>query len=73
MMNKDHPAYPLHTLTGQAKLGLTKRELFAAMALQGMLAEPKEDGPNPVSLDVACAIEYADELIRQLSTEVQGE
>jgi hypothetical protein len=72
-MEGDDAAYPLEIATGQYNSAFTKRELFAAMALQGMLAEPKEDGPNPVSLDVACAIEYADELIRQLSTEVQGE
>ena len=74
-MNGNDAAYPSHFLPEQynPEFGLTKRELFAAMALQGMLAEQKEDGPNPVSLDVACAIEYADELIRQLSTEVQGE
>lgn len=71
-MDGNDAAYPLMGKLGAAA-GLTKRELFAAMALQGMLAEQKEDGPNPVSLDVACAIEYADELIRQLSTEVQGE
>jgi hypothetical protein len=73
MMNKDHPAYPLHTLTGQAKLGLTKRELFAAMAMQGLLAKPEEGRQFPIHINVAEAIEYADELIRQLSKEVQGD
>lgn len=38
MSNKDYPAYPLvHGNTVEA-IGLTKRELIAAMAMQGILS-----------------------------------
>ena len=48
-----------------AEAGLTKRELFAAMALQGMLANPAIDGnEKDIALD---AIEYADALIEELN------
>lgn len=43
--------------------GLTKREFFAAMALQGLLAGPQSAGP---SLG-ASAVRYADDLIDALT------
>lgn len=49
-------------------IGLTKRELFAAMAMQGLLAaDPKH---NMSSDDIAkYAIEQADDLIKALNHE----
>lgn len=46
--------------------GLTKRELFAAIAMQGMLADP-----NIVKLDLCAkqAVECADFLINELNKE----
>lgn len=45
--------------------GLTKREAIAAMALQGLLANPGVDGAGK---DLAIeAIEYADALIDELN------
>jgi hypothetical protein len=47
--------------------GFTKRELIAAMAMQGLLARPEEGRQFPIHINVAEAIAYADELINQLS------
>lgn len=48
--------------------GLTKREYFAAMALQGLLAS-QQPGYTFSTADEACnaAIEHADALINQLN------
>lgn len=75
MKNADKPAYPVHgggyydddprnhTIGG----GLTKREYFAAMAMQGMLASL-----SGISSDYSqiahMAIEQADELLKQLES-----
>jgi hypothetical protein len=72
-MEGDDAAYPLEIATGQYNSAFTKRELFAAMAMQGLLAKPEEGRQFPIHINVAEAIEYADELIRQLSKEVQGD
>lgn len=54
--------------------GLTKREYFAAMAMQGMLANEMEmahllASSVPTSKAVAgMAIDYADELLKQLES-----
>lgn len=45
--------------------GLTKRELFAAMCLQGMLGEEGGPGCNPVT-QVKAAVLYADALLAAL-------
>ncbi len=62
----DKPAFP--SLDAQGYLlesGLTKRELFAAMALQGLLANPATDGErDEIAFD---AVMYADELISELN------
>lgn len=70
-MNGNEPAMPVPEVgengcyTNVVNKGLTKRELFAAMAMQGMLADP-ESSTNPNT--VAClAIDCADCLIKQLS------
>lgn len=49
-----------------AQWGLTKRELFAAMAMQGMLANP--DTTYVAGYDDRKAIECADALLKALST-----
>lgn len=57
----DSAAFP--SLDAQGYLlesGLTKRELFAAMALQGLLANPATNGKrDEIAFD---AVMYADEL-----------
>jgi hypothetical protein len=48
-----------------AEVGLTKRELFAAMAMQGLLANPATDGTYSQIADDA--VVYADQLIKELN------
>ena len=68
-MNHDDPAFPQVTkiTSGQeflGSLGLTKRELFATMAMQGILS------CNSVVQDTAgWAVKYADALIKELNKE----
>jgi hypothetical protein len=81
MENKDMPAFPdtrraaAQSLSNQAPedlpTGLTKREYFAAMALQGILANPKTDLSRYGDSYFGAAKEailFADELLQQLST-----
>ena len=49
----------------------TKRELFAAMAMQGLLAYPL--GNQSVGVIATVAVKAADALIAELSKEVQGD
>ncbi len=53
-------------------LGLTKRELFAAMAMQGVLANPVEHLASAPREDIAgWAVEFADALLDELAKEPQ--
>ena len=50
--------------------GITKRELFAAMAMQGMMADPNVDNPiTAASLAVRCADALINELNKQNETD----
>ncbi len=60
----DDHAYP-HGEHGQILGGLTKRELFAAMAMQGLCAYPGEQ--ESVEFTAANAVGMADALIAELS------
>lgn len=40
MSNPNEPIFPHHSNLGLIAPGLSKRELFAAMAMQGILANP---------------------------------
>lgn len=69
MKNADQPAHPtvsLNVKSGNVENfdGLTKREYFAAMAMQGMLANSFW-GEQDVAEQ---AIRYADELLKQLES-----
>lgn len=63
------PAFPVDNMDG-----LTKREYFAAMALQGLIA--CNDGylisQNPLPIFVNTAVHYADALIAALNTNKDG-
>jgi len=61
MTNPDHAVYPLVEVP--LTIGLTKRELFAAMAMQGMLSSPEVRYKN-ISID---SVEIADALIKELN------
>jgi len=56
----------------QAEAGLTKREWFAGIILQGMLAQPETGGVPSYDYDYVKelpkrAIEYADSLLKELN------
>ena len=63
--NDNAPAYP--GLGYLAPSGLTKRELFAAMAMQGIASNPNAatiEGPDVVA---GAAVEAADALLAELA------
>lgn len=75
MENSKKSAYPLGVHTSNANAGLTKREYFAAMAMQGLLANPRLsdlqtmerfNGKTVGESLAIISIEYADELLKQL-------
>ena len=62
----DDLAYPIHDHHGGVHSGLTKREHFAGLAMQGMLGNTEVTRPNEIVIaEVACLI--ADELIEQIN------
>ena len=75
MRNADKPAYPLQLQEGESseligKLGnadgLTKREYFAAIAMQGLCVNSIAGSHNkPINLAID-AVMYADALLKEL-------
>ena len=68
MKNSDMPAMPTEfngfgQYAPEAHAGLTKREMFAMAAMQGLCAH---DGPINSTLDCQAAVSYADELLAEL-------
>ena len=47
--------------------GLSKRELFAAMAMQGLLAQGIPGRHNQIDIVVGSAIKHADRLLKELN------
>lgn len=66
MKNSEQPAYPLKEPLTSDTLGLTKREYFAGLAMQGLLSAFARD-MGEVKL-ASEAIIYADALLNQLET-----
>lgn len=75
MSNADKPAYPVHgELEGDDPRnqilsgGLTKREIFAMAAMQGMLSACQGfDGSQMGQENLAkCAVKMADNILKQL-------
>lgn len=68
---KNVPAFPFawHDVSQYqyTEAGLTKRELFAALILQGMSSIP--DSLTSRKMGVSMAVEIADELIKELAKE----
>lgn len=72
MENGERSAYPVPELLDQMGdqlegldvIGLTKREYFAAMAMQGMMSIDQSYSVQYIALR---SIELADELLKQLS------
>jgi hypothetical protein len=63
--NPTRPAFPTNARMYDAAQGLTKREYFAAMAMQGLLANPEFKFEEKYTADYA--IKEADELLKLLS------
>ena len=63
---KDPFVYPIEPGCRAEYRGLTKREFYAAMAMQGMLANP-EQGKIPTEALVQNAVTEADALIEELN------
>jgi hypothetical protein len=71
-----HPAYPFDPSHDTFR-GLTKREYFAALAMQGLIAQANnnsfnnkytvDDGWIDPDIVASCAVEIADALIEQLN------
>lgn len=69
-MSKDTSgsAFPRpHPADYYAETGLTKREYFAGLAMQGFAAMRSEDLPDTVDDMANCAVEWADALIAELA------
>ena len=67
MKNADMPASPAYHEGVAVTLGLTKRELFAAMAMQGILANPdSESTVMDHDTAAASAVASADALLAAL-------
>lgn len=64
MKNADKPAFPVEADKLGTTNGISKREYFAAMAMQALLSRN-----SPIIGDVAAsAVRYADILLKQLET-----
>jgi hypothetical protein len=66
--NPDDTAYPI--LDRVNCPGLTKREYFAAMAMQGLVANPDRDAS--VEQDSTLSVKQADALIAALNKETES-
>ena len=71
MNNSEQPAFAQSRMNPDNFTGLTKREYFAATAMQGMLASGRKDGTPVISTEILAnqCILFADKLLKQLSTE----
>jgi hypothetical protein len=73
MENGKQMALPGQLVNGDLHTGLTKREYFTVMAMQGMLANPNTGFQNEggrfidPSLVAQGSIKFADELLKQLN------
>ena len=77
MKNEDKPINPIPEHFDKYKnenIGLTKREYFAGLALQGLISSFTEKASyggwgTEMEATIKCAIDYADELLKQLENE----
>ncbi len=69
-IHKDAPAFPQFqpdNVPGVGWFGLTKREYFAAMAMQGLSAHAYATGESSAKVIAAWAVKQADALIAALN------
>lgn len=67
MTNGNEPINPLKDSAVFDHNGLTKREYFAAMALQGLLSNPSQINYMSFEIVVSRAVNSADALIEELN------
>jgi hypothetical protein len=69
MTNKEHYAFPVEVNKNYYYFhaGLTKREYFAAMAMQGLLANSFRSPTSYIESNAEYAVNYADALIAELN------
>ena len=65
------PHEPIHALDDSVYCGLTKREYFAAFALQGLLSTAHQDFEYNSAEVCQKAVEHADTLIKALNGEIK--
>lgn len=63
-INVYHPVHPWNNESANGFFGLTKREYFAAMAMQGLINEGRYSGRS--YLIAITAVEIADQLLKVL-------
>lgn len=63
-------AFPFQAIDYAPEFGLSKREFFAALAMQGMLADPKVSDIGNAAIH---AVEAADALLAALADEGEKE
>ena len=66
--NPNHPANVINEETTISQMGLTKREHFAAMALQGMWSSLTDQHYDNYERMAKIAVEQADALIEALNS-----
>jgi len=64
--NGNLPAFMMDEMDGSEYRGLTKREMFAAMAMQGFAADPNCTSPTN---NAVAAVLWADALLAELAKE----
>lgn len=72
-INSEDAAFATADLLGHHQVGLSKRELFAAMAMQGILANSVLTGDWKTQAAAETAVEAADALINALNDEAQDD
>ena len=69
MENSNKPSYPVtREVISNAHVGLTKREYFAGLAMQGIMTNNKTEPTIPIHFQNIAedAVRIADELLKQL-------
>jgi hypothetical protein len=66
MKNAKQMAFPTQVVNGELHTGLTKREYFAAMAMQGLIS--KQGELNNAEIRARMAVIHADELLKALES-----
>jgi len=74
MVNSEQPINPIQTKDNSQIIGLTKRDYFAGLAMQGFISSPntyETDGKEiRTQTEIAIfAVDMADELLKQLNWE----